>query len=35
MLVKNPKILTEMLDIFKENISNLPDFRKNRFNEKS
>ena len=32
MLVKNPKILTQMLDIFKENISDLPDFRKNKNN---
>ena len=29
MLVKNPEILTLMLDIFKENIHNLPDDRKN------
>ena len=32
MLVKNPKILSQMLDIFKENISNLPDKRKNKNN---
>ena len=32
MLVKNPKILTQMLNIFKENISDLPDFRKNKNN---
>ena len=32
MSVKNPKILTQMLDIFKENISDLPDFRKNKNN---
>jgi len=32
MLVKNPKILTEMLDIFKENILDLPDLRKNKNN---
>jgi len=32
MLVKNPKILIQMLDVFKENISNLPDFRENKNN---
>jgi len=32
MLVKNPKILSQMLDVFKENIQKLPDERKNKNN---
>ena len=32
MLVKNQKILSQMLDIFKENIEKLPDKRKNKNN---
>jgi len=32
MLVKNQKILSQMLDIFKENIETLPDIRKNKNN---
>ena len=32
MLLKNPQILTQMLDIFKENIEKLPDDRKNKNN---
>jgi hypothetical protein len=32
MPVENPKILTQMLEIFKENISDLPDFRNNKNN---
>jgi len=32
LIVKNSKILTQMLDIFKQNIVNLPDDRKNKNN---
>ena len=32
MLVTNPKILSQMLDIFKDNVNYLPDDRKNKNN---